>query len=338
MAKLVTQCDFSEYSPLIGVFATPPITIRREWGALEYLTSLNKNSSGAKVLTPFDLSSYSLLINRAGTIPTVSDMRGTTVLGAQREWGALEYNSAIASHTSPKLVTPFDIVGYAPLVNYQKPTTSTFLPTTSDMRGVEAAINARTGRNTTLYFPTLTDMRDTEEIDGFREMGALEYDDTLAIANEFATTTEVAEAVWGYAISSLKGFDYIEKTGGYLASQGAWSGVANGGSSTTITLDGAASSSDDIYNNNTVSILSGVGAGQTRTIQDYVGSTRVITVSSAWVTPPDDTSVFIIRSSGGAPSAAENADAVWDELTAAHTVSGSFGKKLLSIAKYIGLK
>ncbi len=45
---------------------------------------------GGKLVTPFDLSSWSQLINVAGTAPTAADMRGTTVQGAEREFGALE--------------------------------------------------------------------------------------------------------------------------------------------------------------------------------------------------------------------------------------------------------
>lgn len=41
------------------------------------------------------------------------------------------------------------------------------------------------------------------------------------------------------------------------------------------------------------------------------------------------------------PTAVENATAVWDRATASHTTAGSFGvfvKKLLSVAKFLGLK
>ena len=51
--------------------------------------------NGGSMITPFDLASFSLLINRAGTSPTTADMRGTTVQGTQREWGALEYDSTL---------------------------------------------------------------------------------------------------------------------------------------------------------------------------------------------------------------------------------------------------
>lgn len=51
--------------------------------------------NGGTLLTPFDLANYSELIDVAGTSPTTADMRGTTVQGTQREWGALEYDSSL---------------------------------------------------------------------------------------------------------------------------------------------------------------------------------------------------------------------------------------------------
>lgn len=74
-------------------------------------------------------------------------------------------------------------------------------------------------------------------------------------------------------------------------------GLAEAGAATTINLDSSAtpapSSSDDIYNGQTIKIVAGTGAGQERTITDYVGSTKVATVS-AWDTNPDNTSYYII--------------------------------------------
>ena len=48
-----------------------------------------------QVVTPFDLSSASRLINLAGTSPTATDMRGTSAIGGTREIGALEYDSGL---------------------------------------------------------------------------------------------------------------------------------------------------------------------------------------------------------------------------------------------------
>jgi len=73
-------------------------------------------------------------------------------------------------------------------------------------------------------------------------------------------------------------------------------GTAQAGASTTITLVGTASAVDDTYNGQTIEIIAGTGAGQSKTISDYVGSTKVATVST-WTTTPDNTSVYKI--SGG---------------------------------------
>ena len=49
---------------------------------------------------------------------------------------------------------------------------------------------------------------------------------------------------------------------------------------------------DDRYNDMTVYISAGTGAGQIRTISDYLGVTQVATVSVNWTTIPDGTSVY----------------------------------------------
>lgn len=51
---------------------------------------------------------------------------------------------------------------------------------------------------------------------------------------------------------------------------------------------------DDHFNECAVRIVSGTGVGQTRRITDYVGSTRVATISPAWGTTPDTNSVYEI--------------------------------------------
>lgn len=69
--------------------------------------------------------------------------------------------------------------------------------------------------------------------------------------------------------------------------------TAQAGAGSTITLDAGASAVDDFYNGRQIHIISGTGAGQSNTIIDYVGSTKVATVST-WTTNPDNTSVFRI--------------------------------------------
>ena len=74
------------------------------------------------------------------------------------------------------------------------------------------------------------------------------------------------------------------------------SGTAQGGTISSITLKGASSSTDDIYEGMFVEITGGTGAGQSRIIESYVGSTKVATVHPNWDTAPDATSVYEVAS------------------------------------------
>lgn len=104
-----------------------------------------------KVLSPFDLSSASQLIDLAGTSPSSTDMRGTGTVGTQREWGALEYDTALHKDSTTKLINLFDLGNLSQLV---------------DLAGTS---------------PSSTDMRGTGTVGTQREWGALEYDSSLAV-------------------------------------------------------------------------------------------------------------------------------------------------------------
>lgn len=112
------------------------------------------------------------------------------------------------------------------------------------------------------------------------------------------------------------------------------SGTAQAGAAGTITLDAGASAVDDYYNNQVLVITGGTGAGQARILSDYVGSTKVATVNGNWATNPDNTSTFAVVPFGAvpgasAPTAAQVADAVWQEPIADHSgVAGSTAEQL----------
>jgi hypothetical protein len=65
-----------------------------------------------------------------------------------------------------------------------------------------------------------------------------------------------------------------------------------GNTANTIQLATTAVSQDDYYNGMTVYITSGIGAGEFKTITDYQGDTRVVTVSTNWTNTPTDASVY----------------------------------------------
>lgn len=77
-------------------------------------------------------------------------------------------------------------------------------------------------------------------------------------------------------------------------------GTAQAGGATTITLRAAASAVDDIYNGAVVILTGGTGVGQdARYVTDYVGLTKVATVTPAWITNPDVTSTYEVQPAGG---------------------------------------
>ncbi len=77
------------------------------------------------------------------------------------------------------------------------------------------------------------------------------------------------------------------------------SGTAQAGAATTITLSTYSIGATTYYAGCTITITGGTGEGQTKTITQYNGVTRVATVLSAWSTNPDDTSTYEISSACG---------------------------------------
>ena len=69
---------------------------------------------------------------------------------------------------------------------------------------------------------------------------------------------------------------------------------AQAGGANTITLDTQASSMNDYYNGRTILTTAGTGAGQTRRIVSYNGTTKVATVDSNWSIQPVNGSEFLI--------------------------------------------
>lgn len=73
-------------------------------------------------------------------------------------------------------------------------------------------------------------------------------------------------------------------------------GTAQAGGSNTITLKSSTSySSDDDPNGMFITLTSGTGSGQTRHVEDYVASTKVLTVYPAWDTQPDSTTGYKVE-------------------------------------------
>lgn len=114
-------------------------------------------------------------------------------------------------------------------------------------------------------------------------------------------------------------------------------GIAQAATSSTITLDSAASATDDYYRHQLVLITSATtGAYQARKINSYVGSTKVATVTNAaqggWVVTPTGTITYALIADGALSSYEETeiVNKVWDEPinTSVHLVNDSAAQQL----------
>jgi hypothetical protein len=102
-------------------------------------------------------------------------------------------------------------------------------------------------------------------------------------------------------------------------------------STTTFETD-LTSTVDDFYKFLEVLFVSGTNKGQARRISAYSGTTKFITVDTAFAAEPAATDEFYIVPRvgvGGTGGIGSIADAVWDELISGHSGAGATGKALL---------
>ena len=111
--------------------------------------------------------------------------------------------------------------------------------------------------------------------------------DWIPVKSPATAGTDQANVETAAVAGALEHIDVTAGGGSYRSNIG----TAQAGAANTITLDTGASAVDDFYNNMSVFITSGTGSGQLRTISDYVGSSKLATVSVNWTTNPDNTSV-----------------------------------------------
>lgn len=177
-------------------------------------------------------------------------------------------------------------------------------PKTGDAANITAQISKDGGAcaATNDTNPTELDATDAPGIYLF-DLTQAETNADLVIVSAVSSTSDVSiEPVIVYTEPEMRAANAVQISGDSTAATNAkngWTGLVTTGiaqtsTSTTITLASGASSTDDFYNLAAISIVSGTGAGQTRQITDYVGSTKVATVDTAWATNPSSDSVYQI--------------------------------------------
>ena len=161
--------------------------------------------------------------------------------------------------------------------------------------------------NTALSFNTQTGNAETVDVidisdDSVRANGisAKASNNSIFIANLNTGATSNTLNVASYS-SGIKLVGQSSGESHIISGYEHWVGPVQSATSTTIVLREDAEGSNtaawyaNTTNASTIYIVSGTGAGQTRTVSNYAATTRTITVSSAWTTTPDTTSIYSFR-------------------------------------------
>lgn len=119
----------------------------------------------------------------------------------------------------------------------------------------------------------------------------------LRLIMEYDGTTKIAtlDRDWKFLPDNTSEFRIIPNVGGGHVNEG----LAQGGTTSSMTLNVNADSTDNIYIGQTIFIRSGTGQDQTRTIIAYNGTTKVATVNRPWETIPDATTGYVMIPSDG---------------------------------------
>ena len=146
-------------------------------------------------------------------------------------------------------------------------------------------------------------------VSGRVNVQTLQNDVITAAAFATSAVDEIADGVWDEVLTGAT--HNVPTSAGrrlrQLASVIVHSGTAQGPGTgnNQIQLDAGASSTNGAYDPGLVFIETGTGAGQTRLILQYNGSTKVATVDRDWRVNPDNTSEFVILGDAGRESVNE---------------------------------
>lgn len=168
-------------------------------------------------------------------------------------------------------------------------------------------------------------------------LGAIKAETALIVEDTGTTLdthlTDIKGATFSGATDSLEAIRDQGDSAWTPGDPSVASGTAQAGSANSITLAAGDTAADNLYTHLRINLTSGTGAGQSRAINGNTNSSKVATVVNSWTVNPDPTTGYsivfdAITEIAAAPTAAENADAVWDENTAGHTGGGTFGEQV----------
>ena len=153
--------------------------------------------------------------------------------------------------------------------------------------------------------------------------GILEYEGATKLATVDRNWKVQPNITSEYIISSWPGREHVNE------------GLAQSGSTNTVTLNALGSPFDDAYKYQTIFIRSGPGEDQSRAIESYNGTTKVATIGEDWDVVPTSDSAYIIIPVH-IHSIDKIAEGVWDKTALDYTGATSFGGLLNMVQGLLG--
>lgn len=306
-----TTVDAGTINAWVGSFS-----IERAGGALALIKALNDVaatdivSAGAITTSSGAVSNVTLV----ATTTTNTDVRGTdsaalASVATEARLAELDAANLPTDIADIPTVAEFNARTLA-AASYFDPATDavanvTLVATTTtntDVRGTDSALlaasinltggavdNVTTVSNATVVAGTASFFQDyflvdSGEVSGNEVSGSVLLEGTKINADRILTgATHNINNSWGKRVRQIDAAFEVH------------SGTAQAGTSTTITLDtGANSTNDNIYRGDRVLISSGTGQGEHGICITYASSTRIATMSESWIVTPDATSEFIL--------------------------------------------
>lgn len=148
---------------------------------------------------------------------------------------------------------------------------------------------------------------------------------TTTVTNDVGITATAVDNVWDEVITGAA--HNVNNSAAKFLRESAEgigiTGTAQAGGASSITLAAAASGTNDIYNFERIFLIEGTGAGQSRLITAYNGTSKVATVNRAWTTQPSTDTVYSIVGADADMAAISNDTTAADNLEAAFDGTGS---------------
>jgi hypothetical protein len=241
------------------------------------------------------------ITGETGESPSVKLSKNGQALGAKND-ATTPVSDADGYYNCELDVTDTDTVGTMVLT---VAATATAAPVRHEMQVVEELVYvdlyaASASGISDIKAETVLILADTAEI-GAAGIGLTNVklpEDGLDLILKGSThTLAVADAVWDEVLTG--GTHNVTNSAGKRlrtidAAFEVLSGIADAGTSTTITFEAGASATNEIYAGDRVVITAGTGVSEHGLILSYVGSTRVATMSKAWTVTPDNTSEYTV--------------------------------------------